>query len=217
MSETKNAENLTEKASGTDKDNIGNNIKEESAGLSEAEATAYFNEVYDREFKAISRFVVNRCRGIRDISDSEDLLQNIFTRFYRYVLKNGYDKILNVQAFLVNIAKFECRSFVTGSMKTSNTDLMSEFTEEFMNLLEAELSASAEPSSLEDTVTNYLLAKQIFDDIAKNDPVTGKIFYLHFVCDEKLQNIAKHMGLPLQTIIIKLYRNIERQKKKYGI
>lgn len=187
--------------------------------INEQEVTAYFNEVYEREFKAVSRFVVNRCRGIHAAADSEDLLQNIFARFYKYILKNGYGEIQNVQAFLINIAKFECRTFVTGSSKSnSNTDLLSEFTEERMMAVEAELSASSpELSSLEDVVTNDLLAKQIFADITKSDPVIGRIFYLHFVCDKKLNDVAEHLGLPLQSVKNKLYRTIEKQKKKYGI
>ena len=123
--------------------------------ITEQAATAYFNEVYGREFKAVSRYVVNHCRGIRNVTDSEDLIQNIFTRFYKYVLNHGYGEILNVQAFLINIAKFECRTFVTGSSKSNNTDLLSEFTDERMTALEAELSASSpEQSNLEDVVTN---------------------------------------------------------------
>ncbi|GHU47071.1 hypothetical protein FACS1894120_4770 [Clostridia bacterium] len=188
------------------------------SGMSEAEATAYFNEVYAREFKPVSRFVVNRCRGIRAVSDSEDLIQNIFTRFYKYVLKNGCSEIQNVQAFLINIAKFECRTFVTHSVKNSKTDLMSEFSEERMMAIDAELSASAsEQPALADAVEGDILAKQIFADIAKSDPVTGKIFYLHFVCDQKLQDVAEALDIPLQSVKNKLYRTLERQKKKFNM
>jgi RNA polymerase sigma-70 factor (ECF subfamily) len=62
-----------------------------------------------------------------------------------------------------------------------------------------------------------MLARQIFEDIAKQDAVTGKIFYLHFVCDMKLDEIANELDIKLSSVKNKLYRTVERQKKKFGI
>jgi len=70
---------------------------------------------------------------------------------------------------------------------------------------------------LEDVLCNELLARQIFDDIASGDPVTGKIFYLHFVLDMKLDEIANELEINLSSVKNRLYRTIERQKKKFGI
>ena len=76
---------------------------------------------------------------------------------------------------------------------------------------------SKEQKNLEDVLCNELLAKQIFEDIAKDDPVIGRIFYLHFVCDMKLDDIARELDLTLSSVKNKLYRTIERQKKKFNI
>ena len=92
---------------------------------------------------------------------------------------------------------------------------MSDFSEEESAALDAELSRD-EPL-LEEIMTNKILAKQIFDDIIKNDETTGQIFYLHFVCDMKLDEVAKRLGMNLSTVKNKLYRTIERQKKKFDI
>jgi len=61
------------------------------------------------------------------------------------------------------------------------------------------------------------LARQIFEDIATQDPLIGKIFYLHFVCDRKLDEIATELEITLSSVKNKLYRTIDRQKKKFNI
>ena len=70
---------------------------------------------------------------------------------------------------------------------------------------------------LEDVISNKIVAKQIFDDIIKTDELTGKIFYLHFACDMKLEDVAKTLDINLSTVKNKLYRTIERQKKKFKL
>ena len=92
---------------------------------------------------------------------------------------------------------------------------MSDYSEEEEAALEAEMSRSE--SSLEDVISDKILARQIFDDIMNSDETVGKIFYLHFVCDMKLDEVARQLGLNVSTVKTKLYRTIERQKKKFGI
>ncbi len=173
---------------------------------------AYFNKVYGDTFRAVSRFVVSKCGSIQE---SEDIVQNIYTRFYQRIAKKGYDDIESAEAFVINIAKFECKNYFGLVKKRSASSNFSDYTEEQMVEIEAEMSK--EQRGLEDVLTNEILAKQIFDDIARDDPITGRIFYLHFVCDMKLDEIADELGLSLSGVKNKLYRTIERQKKKFDL
>lgn len=173
---------------------------------------AYFNKVYKETFAPVSRYVVSKCGSIQE---SEDIIQNIFTRFYQRIAKKGFDDIENPEAFLINIAKFECKNYFGFVRKHGGTSSFADFTEEQMVAVEAEMSR--EQDNLEDVLCNSIVAKQIFDDIAKDDPVIGKIFYLHFVRDMKLDEVAKALGLNLSTVKNKLYRTIERQKKKFNL
>ena len=173
---------------------------------------SYFNKVYGDTFKSVSRFVVSKCGSVQE---SEDILQNIYARFYQRIAKKGYDDIENAEAFVINIAKFECKNYFGSVKKQSVKSNFSDYTEEQMTEIDAQMSR--EQRSLEDVLCNELVAKQIFDDIANDDPVIGRIFYLHFVCDMKLDDVAKELGLGLSSVKNKLYRTIERQKKKFGI
>ncbi len=173
---------------------------------------AYFNRVYKETFSAVSRYVVSKCGSIQE---SEDILQNIFARFYQRIAKKGFEDIENAEAFVINIAKFECKNYFGLMRRHSGVSSFAEFTEEQMVAVEAEMSR--DQKNLEDVLCNSLVAKQIFDDIAKDDPTTGKIFYLHFVCDLKLEDVAQSLGLNLSTVKNKLYRTIERQKKKFNL
>lgn len=181
--------------------------------MGSSEIDNYFNNAYQQTFGAVSRYVASHAARFQD---AEDIIQNVYTRFYKRLVDKGFADIESAEAFLINIAKFECRTFLSGFIKRrDNVKNMSEFSEEESAALDAELSRD-EPL-LEEIMENKILAKQIFDDIAKSDETTGRIFYLYFVCDMKLDEIAKELGVGLSTVKNKLYRTIERQKKKFNI
>ncbi len=173
---------------------------------------AYFNRVYDQTVSSVTRFVISKCGNILD---AEDILQNIYARFYQRIVKKGYEDIESPEAFLINIAKFECKSYYGVKKKHSTTDSFSDYSDEQMVMVESEMSKNQK--NLEDVLCDELLAREIFEDIANTDEVTGKIFYLYFVCDMKLGDIANELDMNLSAVKNKLYRTIERQKKKFGI
>ncbi len=172
----------------------------------------YFNRVYDDTNKSVSRFVVSKCGSL---ADAEDIIQNVYTRFYQRIVQKGYKDIESPEAFLINIAKFECSSYFSGKKKNDKVSSFSDYTEEEMVSIEAQMSKPQK--SLEDVMCNKVLAKQIFDDVMKSDEMTGQIFYLHFACDMKLEDVATALDVKLSTVKNKLYRTIERQKKKFRL
>ncbi len=172
----------------------------------------YFNQVYDQTHKAISRFVVSKCGSL---DDAEDIIQNVYARFYKRITQKGCEDIESPEAFLINIAKFECRTYFSGRKKRDKVTSFSDYTEEEMVKIEEEMSRPQK--RMEDVLTDKLLAKQIFDDIMKSDKLTGQIFYLYFACDMKLEDIANELDVTLSTVKNKLYRTIERQKKKFKL
>jgi len=172
----------------------------------------YFNSVYAETIAALSRFVINKCGNILDV---EDILQNIYARFFRRIVKKGHSDIENAEAFLINIAKYECKNYFGSLKKRGAITAFSEYSDEQMYEIEAEMSRNV--NQLEDVLCNEMLARQIFEDIATQDALTGKVFYLHFVCDKKLDEIAQELDITLSSVKNKLYRTIERQKKKFNI
>lgn len=174
---------------------------------------SYFDTVYADTLDSVTRFVVSHAARFQD---AEDIVQNIYTRFYKRISEKGFADIQNAEAFVINIAKFECRTFFSGFMKRKErVSVMSDYSEEESAALEAEMSRDSK--NLDDAIHDKILAKQIFDDIMRSDETVGQIFYLHFVCDMKLDEVADRLGLKLSTVKTKLYRTIERQKKKFGL
>lgn len=174
---------------------------------------SFFDTVYAETINSVSRFVVSHAARFQD---TEDIIQNVYTRFYKRISEKGYQDIESSEAFLINIAKFECRSFFSGFKKNKDKVMnLSEFDEEQSAAIEAEMSR--DQKRLEDVMADKILAKQIFDDITSGDETVGKIFYLHFVCDMKLEDVAERLDMKLSTVKTKLYRTIEKQKKKFGI
>ena len=75
----------------------------------------YFNRVYNETCKSVSRFVVSKCGNM---DDAEDIIQNVYTRFFKRISEKGHEDIESPEAFLINIAKFECRTYFSGSTVT---------------------------------------------------------------------------------------------------
>lgn len=174
---------------------------------------SYFDAVYAETIGPVSRFVVSHAARFQD---TEDIVQNVYTRFYKRISEKGYADIESTEAFLINIAKFECRSMFAGFKRRKDRDIiLSDIDEEQSAAIEAEMSR--DQKLLEDIMADKILARQIFDDIMSGDEMTGRIFYLHFVCDMKLEEVANRLDIKLSTVKTKLYRTIEKQKKKYGI
>ena len=174
---------------------------------------SYFDAVYAETIGPVSRFVVSHAARFQD---TEDIVQNVYTRFYKRISEKGYADIESTEALLINIAKFECRSMFAGFKRRKDRDvILSDIDEEQSAAIEAEMSR--DQKLLEDIMADKILAKQIFDDIMSGDEMTGRIFYLHFVCDMKLEEVANRLDIKLSTVKTKLYRTIEKQKKKYGI
>ena len=171
-------------------------VKRGETPLDKNEIDLYFNNSYAQTFTTVSRFVLSHASRFQD---AEDIIQNIYARFYKRISEKGYEDIESVEAFLINIAKFECRSFLSGFDKNSvhhgrnnhYTLVHKDFSEEESAALEAELSRD-EPL-FDEVIHNKILAKQIFDDIIQKDETVGRIFYLYFVCDMKLDEIAETM------------------------
>lgn len=180
--------------------------------MNKKSAEAYFDEVYAKTFPSVSRFVVSRCGNVLD---SEDILQEIYSRFFVRITKKGYEDIENAEAFLINLAKFECKTYFMTVKKESNTTSISDFSEEQAARIEAEMSLNQK--RLEDILCNEMMSKEIYREITSADEMTGKIFYLHFALDLTLEDTAKELDIPLSALKSKLYRMIEKLKKKYRI
>ncbi len=178
--------------------------------MGESRHEEYFNSVYESTVKSVSRFVVSKCGNFED---AQDIIQNVYTRFFKRITDKGHEDIESPEAFLINIAKYECRTYFSGKKKSEKLSLFSDYTEEEMTAIEREMSTPKE--KLDDLLCNKLVAKQIFEDIMKSDELTGQIFYLHFACDMKLEDVAQALDIKLSTVKNRLYRTIEKQKKKY--
>ena len=174
--------------------------------------TAYFDKVYDETIRSVTRFIVSKCSNFED---AEDMVQSVYTRFYQRISQKCYEDIESPEAFLINIAKFECKTYFSVKKKNEKISSFADYSEEEMVNIEAEMSKPQK--SLEDITCNKLMAKKIFDDIVNTDEMTGQIFYLHFVCDMKLEEVASTLDINISTVKNKLYRTIERLRKKYKL
>ena len=57
--------------------------------------------------------------------------------------------------------------------------------------------------------------KEIWEYVNKKDVLIAKIFYLYYVCDLKIYEIAEELNLTESTVKHKLYRTLDELKSKY--
>ena len=85
----------------------------------------YFNRVYNETCRSVSRFVVSKCGNMED---AEDIIQNVYTRFFKRISEKGHEDIESPEAFLINIAKFECRTYFSDRKKDDKVSSFSDYT-----------------------------------------------------------------------------------------
>ena len=147
--------------------------------------------------------------------NNEEYFNRVYNETCRSVSRFVVSKCGNREDAEDIIQNVYTRFFKRISEKGHKVSSFSDYTEEEMVAIEREMSKPQQ--RLEDVISNKIVAKQIFDDIMKTDELTGQIFYLHFACDMKLEDVAKALDVKLSTVKNKLYRTIERQKKKFKL
>lgn len=63
-----------------------------------------FNEIYDKTYNDIQKFIVCKCSNIEDVND---IIQEVYTELYKKI--SSIESIQNVDSYLIGIAKNKIR------------------------------------------------------------------------------------------------------------
>lgn len=164
-----------------------------------------FNELYERTYEGLHRFVCSRCVSI---SDAADVLQNVYLELYRRIQKGTV--IRSPDAYLFAVARHElARQYGWAAMRRRQLPVFTpDDPEDFAALESAFLS--------EEMPDDRLVAEEIMEKIRRLDPLTYQIFLLYFSRDCALSQIASQLKCKESLVKSRLYRGLKKLREEFS-
>jgi len=164
-----------------------------------------FNSIYNTTYKNTLKFIILHCNSLDDVND---LLQDTYFEFYKFLKKKKSKKLENVEAYIIGIAKNILKKHYR--FKYQNANVISIYQDNEQNL---EI-----PDNLLDLDSNLITeenVKMIWNYLENKDLKIAKVFYLYYCLDIKINDIAKELNCNESTIKNYIYRTIKELKKEF--
>ena len=167
-----------------------------------------FNDIYDKTYSDIMRYVIVKCHNI---NDANDIIQDVYFEFWKILNKKEID-VDNVKSFLIGIAinkikkhysivqKFKTISF----FDTDSNDI------ELIDNIKSDIDVEDLVIKSDDwnSVWKYLKNK-------KNQDIP-KVFYLYYKLGLSLKEISNELDKSESYIKNLIYRTLKELSSNYG-
>lgn len=161
-----------------------------------------FETIYRATFNIISKYVYFK---VANISDVEDLVQNIYINFYTYIIKKNKE-VDNIQSYLIQIANNELAKHYKSKQEQPIT-----FSDETTYIIENIQS----DINVELDVLNTLEPIKVFELVRKLEIIDQKIIGAHFRYEMTFKEIAQSLIISENTVKTRYYRALKELKKLY--
>ena len=146
-----------------------------------------FKEIYDKTYDNNLKYIVLKT----NVDDANDVIQEVYIELLNKLKKEKSIEIDNIDGFVFGITKNVLKRFYKNINLDKNIFVFS--TEDTNEEI-------ADSYSLEDDFINDTNISLIWDEIRKKEDVIQKIFYLYYVLDIKISDIAESMNINESTI-----------------
>jgi len=160
-----------------------------------------FKDIYDKTYDNILKVIILKS----NVDDANDIIQEVYIELLNKLKKEKSIEIENVDGYVFGITKNVLKRFYKNINLDKNVFVY--------NMEENEIDFK-DDYSLEEDFINESNISLVWDEIKKMEEVTQKIFYLHYVLDLKISDIAKEMNINESTIKTKIYRSLKQLKEK---
>ncbi len=167
-----------------------------------------FNEIYDKTYLDLLKYVVIKCHNI---NDTNDIMQEIYLEFWKILSKKEVSDI-NIKSYLIGIANNKIKKHYTFLQKVKIISLFEtndkdqeliETLEDGMNLNEIIIQADNW-----DTIWKYIKSK-------KNQDIP-KVFYLYYKLELSIKEISKELQRSESYIKHLIYRTLKELQDNFG-
>lgn len=162
----------------------------------------FFVKLYNETYYVILRYVTLKCDNISNV---EDIVQNVYMKVYTQLLKKGFDYFKTPIPLLIKLCKNELFYYY---------NLKNKFNMIFLKNDDKDILETI--SSKQNVENDYIVhstIEEIWKIIEKEDLITQKIATLHFLEGLSLKDIASILNLNINTTKTKLYRLIQKLDK----
>lgn len=167
-----------------------------------------FNEIYDKTYLDLLKYVVIKCHNI---NDTNDIMQEIYLEFWKILSKKEVSDI-NIKSYLIGIANNKIKKHYTFLQKVKIISLFEtndkdqeliETLEDGMNINEIIIQADNW-----DTIWKYIKSK-------KNQDIP-KVFYLYYKLELSIKEISEELQRSESYIKHLIYRTLKELQDNFG-
>ncbi|MEG2322222.1 MAG: sigma-70 family RNA polymerase sigma factor [Bacilli bacterium] len=165
-----------------------------------------FDRLYNQTYQSVLKYVIAKTDNLSNI---EDIMQNIYLKLYEVITKKGCKYIENEFYFLIKLAhnelykyyslKNKCKHIFVGDYSNFDTFISNDTHHDY----ELEIEDKIDLESI------WKIIDQESEDIKR-------IIYLYYLGDMTINNIAIILKQNANTIKTKLYRTINKIRKSIG-
>ena len=166
-----------------------------------------FNDIYDKTYSDIMKYVIVKCHNI---NDANDIIQDVYFEFWKILNKKEID-VDNIKSFLIGIAinKIKKHYSIVQRFKTvSFFDKKSDM--ELIDSIKSDIDIEDLVIKNDDWNSVWLYLKN-----RKNQDIP-KVFYLYYRLGLSLKEIASLLGKSESYIKNLIYRTLKELSSNYG-
>ncbi len=162
-----------------------------------------FNEIFDKTYNNVLKFVVCKCSNMDDVND---IVQEIYIELYKKLMKAN--DIQNIDSYILGIAKNKINKHYGLLYKFKMLSLNSH------DVKEQEIIENI-PSDIdvEDITIKAMDLEIVWKELRKKKLIVQKIFYLYYNLDFTIKEIARELSLGESYIKNCLYRTLKELQK----
>lgn len=164
-----------------------------------------FEAIYRATYRDIFAYTV-AC--IRDVGNTDDLLQTVYTSFFRRMMRKGGMEELAARKYLIKSVKHELTRYY-GRLKRQK-DMRSLSDEDAVDGLEYEFAQEEYPD-----LSQWAVMQEIWQMIEEKGEVTRRLFILHFRMGFSIRESAQYLDITESNATSRIYRTISELKNTY--
>ena len=160
-----------------------------------------FEFLYNNTYKNVLKYTICHCRNLDDVND---IVQDIYTELYQKIVNKKHINLDNAESYIIGIAKNKIKkhySLAKISYIGSENENLSQYSE---NDIDIEKDLITKDNVMQ--VWNYLKNKS---------ELTAKIFYLYYVIDVPIKEIAEELKITESNVKNHLYRTQKNLKERF--
>lgn len=162
-----------------------------------------FNEIYDKTYNDIQKFIVCKCSNIEDVND---IIQEVYTELYKKI--SSIESIQNVDSYLIGIAKNKIRKHY-GLLYKFRTVSLNSKDDSNLEIIDK----IPDITDIENITMKGIDIEIIWEQLKKKKMNIQRIFYLYYNMDFTIKEISNELHLGESYIKNCLYRTLKELQK----